>query len=78
MECCCNGCDTLARLAVYWPDPDGPVPMCLPHADWAQHVAGGMGFKLPLGPMDVLLEPLAREVEEVLDAKGLVLMWGER
>ena len=67
MDCCQDGCDTPAHLAVYWPSLDGPVLMCPSHAATAHHVADVMGFKLPLGPLDPLLEPLAIEVEEALD-----------
>ncbi|KKL79497.1 hypothetical protein LCGC14_2014280 [marine sediment metagenome] len=66
MECCQDGCGVPAHLAVYWPSSKGPYAMCLPHAEWAHHVADVMGFKLPLGPIDPLLEPLAKEVEETL------------
>ncbi len=66
LECCQDGCDLPAIVAVYWPSKDGPVPMCWPHSQWAAHVADAMGFKLPIGNLAPLLEPLAKEVEEAL------------
>ncbi len=66
IPCCQEGCDHPAALAVYWPSPDGPAGMCIEHAHWAGTIARVMGFTLPVGPLDPLLEPLAQEVEEAL------------
>ena len=71
MECCQEDCSVAAAVAVYWPSSKGPIPMCEPHAQRAVHVAHVMGFKLPIGDLMVLLEPLAQEVEEALDTCDL-------
>ncbi len=57
----------MAFVAVYWPSGDGPIGMCVLCAARAAHIAQVMGFKLPVGPLDPLLEPLAKEVEQALD-----------
>ena len=68
MECCQKICDREADFAVHWPSPAGPCPMCTGCAMLAAKLARVMGFELPVGSLDPLIEPLAQQVEEGLQA----------
>ncbi len=66
IDCISPDCDQQATVAVYW--PGGPArAMCGPCMLRAARVASVMGLQLPVGDISVLLEPMAKEVEDALD-----------